>query len=418
MDQLSCLIDGFGPLPLSQPTSVSELTQRIRDAAGNGQAVYPLGGQTALGLGWTPTKAGLAVDVRNLNQVMDYPARDMTITVQAGITMGKLQAILAPENQRLPIDVPRADRATLGGILATNSSSPRRFGHGTLRDYVLGISAVNDEGQEIKAGGRVVKNVAGYDLCKLFIGSLGTLGVITQVTLKLKPLADEHALVSLACSGQEVEPLLDLLSQTRTRPVCLELLNGPSANTIFAEARMPVPDAPSIVIVGFESNVQALEWQMQQLVREVRGRCKLDARLGRTALPLWQALADFPNQTEASGPHVTFKANMLSSGTATFCQKVEELLPKSMLLAHAGNGIVLGQLADLTEQQAGELLKTLRGLVMPFHGAVIVLDCPPAWKRTLDVWGPPRPDVALMREVKNKLDPRNLFNPGRFVDDI
>ena len=418
MNDFSCLIDGFGPLPLYQPTSVSELTQRVRDAAGNGQAVYPLGGQTALGLGRTPTKAGLAVDIRNLNQVIDYPARDMTITVQAGITMARLQILLAPENQRLPIDVPCADRATLGGIIATNSSGPRRFGHGTLRDYVLGISAVNDQGQEIKAGGRVVKNVAGYDLCKLFIGSLGTLGVITQVTLKLKPLADEHALVALTCASENVEPLLDLLSQTRTRPVCLELLNGPAASKIFPDAGMPVPDAPWIVVVGFESNVQALEWQMQQLVREVRGRCKLDARLGRTATPLWQALADFPCLGCASRTLVTFKANMLSSGTASFCRQTVELAPQAMLQAHAGNGIVLGHFVDLTEQRAAEVLQTLRVLAKHHHGTVIILDCPPAWKRTLDVWGPPRPDVALMREVKNKLDPRNLFNPGRFLDGI
>jgi glycolate oxidase FAD binding subunit len=342
----------------------------------------------------------------------------MTITVQAGITMGKLQAILAPENQRLPIDVPRADRATLGGVLATNSSGPRRFGHGTLRDYVLGISAVNDEGQEIKAGGRVVKNVAGYDLCKLFIGSLGTLGVITQVTLKVKPLADEHALVALACASEEVEPLLDLLSQTRTRPVCLELLNGPTASKMFPDAGMPAPDASWIVVVGFESNVQALEWQMQQLVREVRGRCKLDGRLGRTATPFWQALADFPCRASVSFSHVTFKANMLPGGTVSFCRQTVELAPQAMLQAHAGNGIVLGHLTDVTEQRAAELLKALRGLAKPHHGAVVVMDCPPAWKRTLDVWGPPRSDVALMREVKNKLDPRNLFNPGRFVDGI
>ena len=119
------------------------------------------------------------MDCRSLNRVIDYPARDMTITVQAGITIAELQTLLAAENQRLPVDVPHADRATLGGALAVNVSGPRRYGFGTLRDYVIGISTVNDEGQEVKAGGRVVKNVAGYDLCKLHIGALGTLGIIT-----------------------------------------------------------------------------------------------------------------------------------------------------------------------------------------------------------------------------------------------
>src|SRR5437588_5750684 len=120
----------------------------------------------------------------------------MTVTAQSGITLARLGNVLATENLRLAIDVPNGARATLGGALAVNVSGPRRYGLGTLRDYVIGISAVNDEGQEVKAGGRVVKNVAGYDLCKLYVGSLGTLGIITQVTLKLKPRPDGQALLA------------------------------------------------------------------------------------------------------------------------------------------------------------------------------------------------------------------------------
>src|SRR5262249_12792151 len=155
-------------------------------------------------------------------------------------------------NQRLPIDVPRADQATLGGILACNVSGPRRFGHGTLRDYVLGISVVNDEGHEIKAGGRVVKNVAGYDLCKLFIGSLGTLGIITQASLKLRPLPDVHALLSVNCGPDAVADLLDRLHASRTRPICVELLNPSAAQALNigpARAR-----AAWRMLVGYEGN--------------------------------------------------------------------------------------------------------------------------------------------------------------------
>jgi glycolate oxidase FAD binding subunit len=417
MNEHSCLIDGFGPVPVLQPGSVAELAQEVRSAAAKEQAIYPMGGRTMLGLGRPPAKSGLALDTCKLNQVIDYPARDMTITVGAGITLARLQAILAPENQRLPIDVPCADRATLGGILATNVSGPRRFGYGTLRDYVLGISAVNDEGQEIKAGGRVVKNVAGYDLCKLYIGSLGTLGIITQVTLKLRPLAEENALVVLACATENVEPILELLHQTRTRPVCLDLLNHAAAGRVFVESGMPVPEAPWMVIVGYESNAHALECQVQQLVREVRGQCTLEARLGRTAAGLWRGLAGFPaSLAGAAGSHLTIKANMLSSGTASFCRRLDELPEQPMLQAHAGSGIVVGHLDGLTKERAAELVTMIRALAKPFQGSVIILDCPPDWKSLLDVWGPQRADVALMREIKNKLDPHHLFNPGRFVD--
>src|SRR5262245_21138531 len=131
-----------------------------------------------LHLGLPPVKPGYAVDLRGLDQVIDYPARDMTITVRAGITIAKLQEILAKENQRLPVDIPDSEIATLGGAIAVNASGPRRYGFGTLRDYLIGISFTDDGGKEAKAGGRVVKNVAGYDLCKLHIGALGTLGIV------------------------------------------------------------------------------------------------------------------------------------------------------------------------------------------------------------------------------------------------
>ena len=152
---------------------------------------------------------GWRVDLCGLAQIVDFPARDMTVTVQAGITMKDLREIIVRENLHLPIDVAQGQRATLGGVLAANASGPRRHGYGTMRDYVIGISALNDDGREFKAGGRVVKNVAGYDLCKLLVGSLGTLGIITQVTLKLRPLPEQQALIGLACAADSLEALLN-----------------------------------------------------------------------------------------------------------------------------------------------------------------------------------------------------------------
>src|SRR5439155_4169236 len=188
-----------------------ELCDTVRRAAAEGQAVFPLGGRTMLAIGKPPARPGIGVDLTGLAEILDYPARDMTVTVQTGITMARLQEVLRGEGQRLPIDVPQPERATLGGALAVNVSGPRRLGFGTLRDYVIGISTINDEGQETKAGGRVVKNVAGYDLCKLHVGALGTLGGISQVTLKLKPLPERTLLMSVPCAADAVAGLLELL---------------------------------------------------------------------------------------------------------------------------------------------------------------------------------------------------------------
>jgi glycolate oxidase FAD binding subunit len=407
-----CRIDEFGPLPVVRPTSAAELGQAVRRAADRGQAVYPVGGRTLLGYGLPPSKPGVALDVRGLSRVLDYPARDMTVTVQAGITLEALQEVLAAENQRLPLDVPQPDRATLGGVLATNSSGPRRYGFGTARDYVIGISVVNSEGQEVKAGGRVVKNVAGYDLCKLYVGSLGTLGVITQVTLKLRPLPERDALLSLPCTAEKAGALLDRLHASRTRPVCVELLNPAALRHIDRDCG----EDCWAVLIGYEDNTDAVTWQVQQLIRELCPGQPVSARVGSAAAPLWQRLAEFAGRAEGG---LTFKANLRPSAVAAFCVQANRLAEGVLLQAHAGSGIVLGHLeGDLTARRAAVLLQSLRELAAAAGGQVIVLHCPAAWKAELSVWGPPRGDVALMRAVKEKLDPRRLFNPGRFVEGI
>ncbi len=367
-----------------------------------------------LGLGRPPARPGLGIDVRRLAAVIEYPARDMTITVQAGITLAKLQDLLRAENQRLPIDVPRSADATLGGILATNTSGPRRYGYGTLRDYVIGISAINDEGHEFKAGGRVVKNVAGYDLCKLLVGSLGTLGIITQATLKLRPLAEEQALVCVMVEPGEKEPALARLHSSRTRPVCLELLNHRAAQEICAQAGVPAPATPWALLVGFEGNAEAVNWQVQQLVKELGTMCKMEARLGFTTQPLWQALVEWGAWPGAT---VTFKASIPPSAVVAFCQAIAAQAPSPYVRAHAGNGIVLGHWGgELTLEQAAAHLSLWRSEAK--QGTVIVQACPFAWKTSLDVWGPAPPDAWVMRQVKEMFDPHRLFNPGRFLDGI
>ncbi len=412
----TCLIDQFGPLPLVRPASVPELQDAVQHAASDGLALYPLGGQTMLGYGLPPARPGVGLDLCHLTQVIDYPARDMTITVQAGITLAKLQALLATQNQRLPIDVPLADRATLGGALATNMSGPRRYGFGTLRDYVIGITTINDEGHETKAGGRVVKNVAGYDLCKLHIGALGTLGILSQVTLKLKPLPEEQALITLRCQTDDHEPLLEQLHSTRTRPVCLDFLNRAAVESINPQLGDILPEAPWILVIGFEDNQEAVTWQVQQLRTELAQDGQLEARVGSAAEPLWHALVEFPLRDQS---RLTFKANLLPRAVAAFCRQAAALHEGLLLQAHAGNGIVIGHAdGDLTLEQAQAMLKTLHASAAAAQGNVVVFRCPTAWKAGLPIWGLPRGDSWLMRAVKEKLDPRRLFNPGRFVDAL
>src|SRR5262249_12542504 len=232
-----------------------------------GQAIYPVGGGTMLDYGRPPTKPGVAVETRALDQVIDFPARDMTITVQAGITIARLRAVARAEGLDLPIDVPRAKRATRRGAIACNVSGPRRYGYGTFRDYVLGITVVTDRGEEAKAGGRVVKNVAGYDLMKLHTGALGTLGVIAQVTLKLRPVPDGRGMVVVTSNDLErLGAALDLLHKTQTRPVALDFAWG---SGIGNKGQHKPTHAGFALFLHFEGNHEAVAWQEQQVQQEI-----------------------------------------------------------------------------------------------------------------------------------------------------
>jgi len=192
---MSTLVEDLPLKATETPDSQAALAALVADAYQSRRPVYPIGGGTSLDYGLAATRPGLGLSLAGLTRVVDYPQRDMTITVEAGMTLARLAEVLAEGRQWLPIDAPQPERATLGGAIATAASGPRRYGFGTLRDYVIGITAVDGRGEIFKGGGRVVKNVAGYDFCKLLTGSLGTLGVITQVTFKLKPLVERSVLI-------------------------------------------------------------------------------------------------------------------------------------------------------------------------------------------------------------------------------
>ena len=407
MDDSTLIIDGLGPLPLRRPGAVGELGALVRASTADGSAIYPVGGRTHLHLGNPPLKLGTAVDLRGLDAVVDFPARDMTVTVETGITIAALRTLLARENLRLPIDVPRPDEATLGGAIAVDASGPRRFGFGTLRDYVIGISAVNDDGAEFKAGGRVVKNVAGYDICKLLVGSLGTLGIVTQVTLKLRPLAEERALVAVLTDADRLGELLDKLMASRTRPVLIDAVNRTAGRRISETCL--ASDAWT-VLVGYEGNTDLVRWQMQQLVKEFGCSFPVEAKVGCTGGSLEQGLVEglaWPGAT------LTLRAAMLPSRVAGFVTSLDEPRARRFTCrAHAASGIVVGHYADVSAVDAASLVRRWRESA---GGPVVVVRCPTEWKRELDVWGPGRGDLPLMREVHLRFDRRGLFNPGRFV---
>jgi len=404
--------DGRLAMARLRPETVEDLCQAVREHVSGGLAIYPQGGATALDYGGIPGRPGVAIDTRSLCRVIDYPHADMTITVQAGITAASLRAVLAEQNQRLLIDIPQADRATLGGVFATNTSGPRRFGMGRPRDQIVGVSFVTSEGIEVKGGGRVVKNVAGYDFPKLLTGSMGTLGIITQMTFKVRPLPEASAIVwvpyaNLASLGDT----LDALNTSGARPAALELLN-PTAARLVGEPLNLAADG-WVVAIGLEDNAPSVRWQINRLMIEL-GRADLTVCQDDRAAAGWSALTEFP--AAEIGP-VSCLVNIRPSGVIRFVESIDP--QRWAAQAHAGNGIVrLHALGDWTLDQAVAEIDRFRSLAAVDGGSVILARCPTGWKERLGVWGQPRADWALAERVKQALDPLGAMNPGRFVGSI
>jgi glycolate oxidase FAD binding subunit len=399
-------IDGFGPLPVVHPASAAELGEVVRRCAAEGRAVYPVGGGTMLDYGRPPTKPGVAVATTALDRVIDFPARDMTITVQAGITIARLREVTRAEGLQLPIDVPEPERSTLGGAIACNVSGPRRYGYGTFRDYVLGLTVVTDRGEEAKAGGRVVKNVAGYDLMKLHTGALGTLGVIAQVTLKLRPVPEQQAQVIVPFDYEQFAGLLELLHRSATRPVGLDFIRF----TNFRATELT--PKPWSLLVLYDGSTETVEWQRQQLTDELRGS-------GISATGSFLSIGSAEILTFPPKYDLVFRANVRPSGVTAFCGQLAQY-PNATLNGQAGSGIVRGSLGgpEFTLAEARRSIQSLLQAAAAFDGNVVIERCPTEWKRSLPVWGRPPAALALMNAVKHALDPNGLFNPGRFVTDL
>jgi glycolate oxidase FAD binding subunit len=400
-----------------RPDAVDDLVENVRSAYETATALYPRGGATSLDYGLPITRAGDAIDLTGLNHVIDYPAADMTVTVRAGIRMGELDRVLAAQQQMLPLDAPSPELATLGGVLATNFSGPRRLGYGTARDYVIGIRAVDGRGSEFVGGGRVVKNVAGYDLCKLLIGSLGTLAITTEVTLKLKPRPPiVRALVAAPRDHDQLHRLLGHLVQSPVRPTAAEWLAGLDWHELAQAQGWPSAGERTgwlwLLLEGIEEEVDWMQRTMQAQWRESfdLGGMLLDPQLTQVGL---RALTEFP----ASSAGLTLKANVRPSSTIAMARRVMDDHPEVSIEAHAASGLVNMRWRDLPASGLIQsLVSTWQPAAIAMGGNLVMLRSPAGVELTRRaVWGTPSGPVDLMRRIKDAFDPRNILNPDRFV---
>ena len=374
---------GVVPGEVVCPADAAELVEVLRTAAAGGRTVLAAGGRSKLGWAPAPRSADLLVDTTGLDRVVEHTAGDLVVVAEAGVRLSTLQEQLASAGQWLALDPPEPG-ATLGGILSANAAGPRRLRYGTVRDLLIGVTVVLADGTVAHSGGKVVKNVAGYDLGKLYTGAHGTLGVVASTTWRLHPVPAARRVV-----------VLDLPDPLAAGPLALALAR--STLTPTAVELRATTGGPASLTVLFEAIAESVTAQADAAVTLLGG--------GRQDAQLPEHFGDRPGTTEDLVLRLAFAPASLTAVLAA-------LPPGTEVTAEACSGIAHVALPD-----AGAL-PALRTALLPHDGSAVVLSAPAQLRPTLEHWGPLGDAVALMQRVKDRFDPDRRLAPGRFVGGI
>lgn len=413
-------IDGLLPRLAVIPETVEQVAQIVALANQQGLTLLTRGGGSRINLGGIPEQFDILLETTKLTRLLEHEAPDLTCHVEAGITLAALQAQLATKGQWLALDPPDAQQATIGGILASNASGPKRLRYGTARDMVIGLQVVQASGEVARSGGRVVKNVAGYDLNKLYIGSLGTLGIIVEANFKLQPIPiDEQTLIlTFSNAGDAMQTVIDLLGSLVT-PSAIELIDSGAASDMTDFFGLNLPTSGYTVAVNFEGSTASIDRQLNeaQLLARKNGALPGDILTGEAQNQFWEVIRE---HTQGS---VTCKAAVMVSQMASYLQAIEQVCKlhklEAAVVAHAGNGILYIELrpGDATHRLV-EAITELRQHAQEARGSMVVERCPIDLKRRISVWGESGQDFYLMQRLKQQFDPKGTFVKGRFMGGL
>jgi glycolate oxidase FAD binding subunit len=412
--RLAASVDGQEPRWVVRPASIDQLSRVVALAHDEKLAVVPRGGGSSLELGLPPARVDLVLDLAGLDQVVEYNPDDLTVTVQAGISAGALAALLAPRRQFLALDPPGSTGRTLGGITATNASGPLRARYGTMRDLLLGVRFVQADGVVTWGGSKVVKSVSGYDVPKLMVGALGTLGVLGELTLRLHPLPEAEAawLVRISSAGA-AQAFVERLLDSTLQPNRIEFFNEPALAAAGAER------AAAAVVVSIGTVPDA--------VREQAGHLEKIAKAGGARI---EPLADgFWTRAEAALTrggnepllHVASLAGRLADTERAITEATGAAAAgaSAWIVGCAAVGTFRVRVGGVGVAEAAALTTRLRARVAEFDGSVVIARGPAALRKAVDPWGSVEPGaLALLRALRDEFDPRRVLNPGRFVGGL
>lgn len=423
-------VDGVEPGAICWPSSSQEAARALAVAARLGLAVSPRGSGTKIGLGNPPRACDLIVSTERLTRVIEYAPANLTVTAEAGMSLAALQATLAEGSQFLPLDPPHAGRATLGGVIAANASGPRRFGLGSARDLVIGTSVATTAGTVTKAGGRVVKNVAGYDLNKLYIGSLGTLVLVGEITFKVLPKpAAQVTVVGRFSKIDQLGQAVQTIVRSPLLPIAVDLLNPESASALGHDGLPEARGGYLLATLGAAPG-RALGRQRDDLRRiyAEAGGSDVATLADADSERFWSKVADpgaSPAEDRLSSAKISVPLGRVPEVIRAIEARRATFGGRPAIRGSAGSGVLyLSWSASDDSMMNGQRSSMVEGLVdlrracQSLGGSLVVEECPRALKDQLDVWGDVGPSLAIMQRLKAALDPRAVMNPGRFVGGI
>jgi len=398
-------VDGVEPSFVVEPGTIEETSEVMKLVSREGLAVSPRGGGTKMGLGNPPGQVDLILSTARMDQLLEHVPGDQIVRTQAGLKLQDLQEKLAESDQMLGMDPPE-EGATIGGIVAANASGPRRLRYGTVRDLIIGIKVVLADGTVAKAGGKVVKNVAGYDLSKLFTGSLGTLGIIAEANFRLHPVRESARTVFL-----EVE------DPTQIPSVAQALTHSSFSQFVLDALEMRWENDRGVIAALFEGIEPAVEAQSSAATEALRSHGETSV-LGRDdGDEFWKSFARRPWATGDVALKIGAPPSDLAAVLDSVVGAAERAGVEVRISGHAGTGVTF---AGLSGEDDGlvEVVEEVREIRLRRGGSVVVQAAPLAVKERLEVWGSGGDYLGLTRRVKEKFDPGYNMNPGRFLGGI
>jgi len=406
------MVDGLAVPKEATPETFEDVSDLLRTANGHGEAVIPCGGGTQLGLGNFPSQADISLNLSKLDQVVVYEPDDLTISVQAGCRIDDLNTLLTDHGQMLPFEVACPQDATIGGVYAVGISGPRRFGHGSMRDLVIGICAASPGGELARAGGMVVKNVTGYDMMRLHYGALGSMGVILQLNFKVlpKPPSQRTVVVRYRELTDAIEAAVGV-RESQLSPTAIVLLDEGGTRTAELDG------APWTLLLRAEGPTDAATQQTARLVAATgAGAVDCDVLEDEATEVLWRAAnALLSAAPEESGIAIRLGMPMSRAGqiAADLLSATKTRGATRALSLDLGNGLLFARYE--AEPDQFDVLRAIWDDARALGTHATLLTAPPAVKRDTDVFGAEPAGFGLMRALKQQFDPSGTLNRGRFI---